>query len=157
MADEGVFLSTQPFTLCSEPQLSDFSNSKLAIVCEGTPKVYQWAKEIPGLKVTYGTDLFFVSEEMFAEQVEQMERLLPWFEPVEILRMATSTAGELFKMSGPNQNPYPDGDLGVVKEGAYADLLLVDGNPLEDLSAVTDRDNLRIIMKDGVIYKNTLN
>ena len=76
--------------------------------------------------------------------------------PVEILRMATSTAGELFKMSG-LRNPYPDGDLGVVKEGAYADLLLVDGNPLEDLSAVTDPNNLKIIMKNGVIYKNTLN
>jgi imidazolonepropionase-like amidohydrolase len=156
MADEGVFLSTQPFTLCSEPQLDDFSNSKLAIVCQGTPNVYQWSKEIPELKVTWGTDLFFVSEEMFAEQVKQMERLLPWFTPGEILIMATGNAGELFKMSGPNQHPYPDGDLGVVREGAYADLLLVDGNPLEELSAVTDTDNLRIIMKDGVIYKNTL-
>jgi len=84
-----------------------------------------------------------------------MERLLKWYKPVEILRMATSTAGELFKMSG-LRNPYPDGDLGVVKEGAYADLLLVDGNPLEDLSAVTDQNNLKVIMKDGVIYKNTL-
>jgi imidazolonepropionase-like amidohydrolase len=69
--------------------------------------------------------------------------------------MATSTAGELFKMSG-LRNPYPDGDLGVIKDGAYADLLLVDGNPLESLSAVTDQKNLRIIMKDGKIYKNTI-
>ena len=68
--------------------------------------------------------------------------------------MATSTAGELFEISG-LRNPYP-GKLGVVKEGAYADLLLVDGNPLKDLSAVTSQDNLKIIMKDGKIYKNTL-
>jgi imidazolonepropionase-like amidohydrolase len=54
------------------------------------------------------------------------------------------------------RNPYSEGPIGVVKEGAYADMLLVEGNPLEDLSAVTDQDNLRIIMKDGVIYKNTL-
>ena len=94
MADEGVFLSTQPFTVCSEPQLDDFSNAKLAQVCEGTVNMYQWAADIPGLKVTYGTDLFFVSEEVLAEQVQQMERLLPWYEPVEILRMATGTAGE---------------------------------------------------------------
>ena len=85
-----------------------------------------------------------------------MERLLPWYKPGEILRMATSNAGELFKMSGPNRDPYPQGELGVVKTGAYADLLLVEGNPLADLSAVTDTDNLKIIMKDGVIYKNTL-
>ncbi|KUJ79244.1 metal-dependent hydrolase family protein [Ruegeria profundi] len=157
MADEGVFLSTQPFTICSEPQLDDFSNSKLAIVCEGTPKVYEWAKEIPDLKVTYGTDMFFVPPDVFAEQVKQMERLLPWYTPGEIVRMATGNAGELFAMSGPNQNPYQEGPLGVVQEGAYADLLLVDGNPLETLDAVTDTDNLKIIMKDGVIYKNILN
>jgi imidazolonepropionase-like amidohydrolase len=54
------------------------------------------------------------------------------------------------------RDPYPDGELGVIKEGAYADMLLVDGNPLEDLDAVTDQDNLKIIMKDGVIYKNSL-
>lgn len=69
--------------------------------------------------------------------------------------MSTSNVGELLKLCGP-RNPYP-GDLGVVKEGAYADLLMVQGNPLEDIRAVTDRDNLKIIMKDGVIYKNTLN
>lgn len=156
MAKEGVFLSTQPFTECSEPQLDDFSNSKLAIVCKGTAYVYETAKKIKGLKMTYGTDMFFVPQDVFATQVKQMERLLPWYEPAEILKMATGNAGELFKMSGPNQNPYPDGDLGVAREGAYADLLLVEGNPLEDLGAVTDTDNLRIIMKDGKIYKNTL-
>ena len=155
MAKEGVFLSTQPFTECTEPQLDDFSNAKLAIVCKGTEFVYKTAKEIPNLKVTYGTDLFFVPPETFAEQAKMMERLLPWYKPVEILRMATSTSGELFKMSG-MRNPYPDGDLGVIKEGAYADLLLVDGNPLENLNAVTDQNNLKIIMKDGKIYKNSI-
>ena len=155
MAKEGIFLSTQPFTECSEPQLDAFSNAKLAIVCKGTEFVYKTAKEIPKLKLTYGTDLFFVSEEMFAEQVKMMERLLPWYKPVEILRMATSAAGELFKLSG-MRNPYPDGELGVIKEGAYAYLLLVEGNPLENLSAVTEQNNLKLIMKDGKIFKNTL-
>ena len=86
MAKEGVFLSTQPFTECSEPQLSDFSNSKLAIVCKGTAFVYETAKKIDGLKITYGTDLFFVPPEVFAKQTKMMERLLKWYEPVEILR-----------------------------------------------------------------------
>ena len=155
MAEVGVFLSTQPFTVCNEPQLSDFSNEKLAEVCKGTAFVYETAKKIPNLKITFGTDLFFVPRETFGEQVKMMERLLKWYEPVEILRMATSTAGELFKMSG-LRNPYTTGDLGVVKAGAYADLLLVDGNPIKDLTAVTNSDNLKIIMKDGQIYKNTL-
>jgi len=157
MADEGVFLSTQPFTVCKEPQLDDFSNSKLALVCKGTANVYQWAKDIPTLKITYGTDLFFAPQDVFATQAKQMERLLPWYKPGEILKMATGTAGELLKMSGPNQDPYPEGELGVVKEGAYADLLLVAGNPLETLDTVTNTDNIKIIMKDGKIYKNSLN
>ncbi|MGI9372184.1 MAG: amidohydrolase family protein [Hyphomicrobiales bacterium] len=156
MADKGVFLSTQPFTVCNEPQLDAFSNSKLAIVCKGTEFVYKTAKDIPNLKLTYGTDLFFVPPDVFAEQVKMMERLLKWYKPVEILRMATSNAGELFKMSGDMRDPYPDGVLGLVKEGAYADLLLVDGNPVADLKAVTDTKNLKIIMKDGKVYKNTL-
>jgi len=84
-----------------------------------------------------------------------MERLLKWYEPVEILKMATGNAGELFKLSG-LRNPYPDGDLGVVAPGAYADLLLVDGNPLDDLAAVTDSSNIGMIMKDGKVFKNTL-
>jgi imidazolonepropionase-like amidohydrolase len=112
-------------------------------------QVYQWAKEIKGLKVTYGTDMFFLPAEAAAEQAKMMERLLPWFEPVEILRMATGTAGELLKLSGPMRDPYLEGSLGLVAEGNYADLLLVDGNPLEDLGAVTDADNIRISMKDA--------
>jgi imidazolonepropionase-like amidohydrolase len=70
--------------------------------------------------------------------------------------MATSGNAELLALSGP-RNPYADGPLGVVQEGAYADLLLVDGNPLENLDLVADpENNFVIIMKDGVIYKNTL-
>ncbi|MGI9199815.1 MAG: amidohydrolase family protein, partial [Woeseiaceae bacterium] len=55
------------------------------------------------------------------------------------------------------RNPYPLA-LGVIKEGAYADILLVDGNPLDDISLLSEdyEESLRIIMKDGVIYKNTL-
>ncbi len=69
-------------------------------------------------------------------------------------QMAMGNAGELLKLSG-DRNPYP-GDLGVIKEGAYADVLLVDGNPLDDITVIGVLDNLRIIIKDGKIYKNTL-
>ncbi len=80
----------------------------------------------------------------------------------------TSIGGEIAALSGPVANPYPETKLGVIEEGATADILLVDGNPLEDLSAIgavekwfdaPPRDGvktIRIIMKDGVIYKNTL-
>jgi imidazolonepropionase-like amidohydrolase len=83
----------------------------------------------------------------------------------QTLRQATSLGGELMQMTG-QLNPYP-GRLGVVEEGALADLLVVDGNPLEDITVVgaqeswwgasTDEiETIRFIMKDGVTYKNTL-
>ena len=157
MAAEGVWLSIQPFTICNEPGLTAAQNEKQAIVCQGTGRVYEWIKEIPDLKVVHGTDIFISPGPGIgvSEEVEQMERLLEWFTPFEILKMSTGNATELLQMSGP-RNPYP-GVLGRIEEGALADLLLVEGNPLEDLKTLTNRENLKIIMKDGKIYKNTLN
>lgn len=69
--------------------------------------------------------------------------------------MATGTNGELLQLTG-KRNPYP-GKLGVVQVGAMADLLLVDGNPLENLKLIADPErNFVVIMKDGVVYKNTV-
>jgi imidazolonepropionase-like amidohydrolase len=69
--------------------------------------------------------------------------------------MATRTNAELLAMSG-KRNPYP-GKLGVVEEGALADLLLVDGNPIENLKLIADPvKNFVVIMKDGKIYKNLI-
>jgi len=81
--------------------------------------------------------------------------LTRWFTPAEVLRMATSTNGELLALSG-LRSPY-EGRLGVVEEGALADLLLVEGDPIENIRLVEDPDrNFRVIMKDGRIFKNTL-
>ena len=75
--------------------------------------------------------------------------------PSAVLKMATADNAQLLALSGP-RNPYP-GKLGVVEEGALADLLLVDGDPLENIKLVADPDkNFLVIMKDGIIYKNTL-
>jgi imidazolonepropionase-like amidohydrolase len=153
MADEGVWLSTQPFTTCHEPQLSDVSNTKLAVVCQGTEFVYKTIKKYPKLKVTYGTNIF--NDPVNIEnEVKWLARLSEWHSPGELLIMATGNAGELLKLSG-IRNPYP-GDLGVVKEGSYADLLVIDGNLLQDIAVIGELDNLKLIMKDDQIYKNTL-
>ena len=78
-----------------------------------------------------------------------------WYTPSEALVMATSTNAELLALSG-KRSPYR-GKLGVVEVSALADLLLVDGNPLQDINLVADpTKNFVIIMKDGKIYKNTL-
>jgi imidazolonepropionase-like amidohydrolase len=84
-----------------------------------------------------------------------LTHLLRWYTAAEALKMATGANGQLLELSGP-RNPYP-GKLGVIEEGAFADLLLVDGNPVENLALVADpAKNLLVIMKDGKIYKNTL-
>ena len=81
--------------------------------------------------------------------------MVRWYTPAEALKMATADNGELMTLCG-FINPYR-GKLGVVEEGALADLLLVDGNPVENINLVEDPGkNFLIIMKDGTIYKNTL-
>lgn len=76
-----------------------------------------------------------------------------WFTPLEIMRQATSGNAELLAMSG-IRNPYP-GKLGVIEPGAYADLLLVNGDPFADISILEHPDSaLALIMKDGRIYKD---
>ena len=78
-----------------------------------------------------------------------------WYTPAETLKMATADNGALMALSG-FINPYP-GKLGVVEEGALADLLLVDGNPLENIKLIADPDrNFLVIMKGGTIYKDTV-
>lgn len=153
MADEGIWLSFQPFTECSEPNLTPAQNAKQAIVCQGTAKIYELMKQIPELKVTHSTDVFLNPEFGQIGITKQMHRLEKWFSPFEILKMSTSNPAELLALSGP-RTPYQDGELGVVAESAYADLLLVEGNPLEDLTRVTDPDNIKVIMKDGKFHKN---
>jgi imidazolonepropionase-like amidohydrolase len=70
--------------------------------------------------------------------------------------MATHYNAQLLKLSGP-RHPYQAGELGVVAEGAYADLILVDGNPLENIDLIANpAKNFVVIMKDGKIYKNTI-
>ena len=90
-----------------------------------------------------------------AKQGKFLAKLKKWYTPYEALKMATHGNAQLLALSGP-RNPYP-GELGVVKAGAYADLILVNGNPLENLDLVADpAKNFVVIMNDGKIYKNTI-
>lgn len=157
MKKKGAYLSMQPI-LDDEDAIQfpegSFSRQKYVTVTEGTDNVYRLARKL-GVKIVFGTDTLF-DPELAAKQGAQLAKLERWFSPVEALRQATSTAGELLARSGP-RSPYPDGPLGVIREGAYADLILVDGNPLEDLVLIANpEENFDLIMKDGVIYKNTL-
>ncbi len=110
-----------------------------------------------GVKIGFGTDFFGPTNAAFAMQALEFQARAKYFTPVEILRQVTSTNAAIVAMSGPMMNPYLEGPLGVIQEGAYADILVVDGNPLEDILLLGDAEtNISLIMKDGKIYKNAL-
>jgi imidazolonepropionase-like amidohydrolase len=154
MADKGAWLSIQPF-LTDEDQvpLTGESRIKQLQVFAGTDSAYKLATKYK-IKTAFGSDLLF-SETLATRQGTMLTHLTRWYSNFEILKMATADNAELLALSGP-RNPYP-GKLGVVEEGALADLLLVDGNPLADIQLMAKPDqNLLVIMKSGNIYKHTL-
>jgi len=155
MAEKGIWLSLQP--LPEELRLGfpvgTVERAKAEEVWPGIARAYELAKKYK-IKTAWGTDVLF-SRALAQRQGAILASLVRWYTPAEALVMATRTNAELLALSG-LRNPYP-GKLGVVEQGALADLLLVDGNPLENLSLVADPDkNFLVIMKDGAIYKNTL-
>jgi len=106
------------------------------------------------VKLAWGTDTLFDAT-LASRQGKQLAKMSRWFTAAEVLRMATSQNAALLAMSG-ERNPYP-GKLGIVAEGALADLLLLDGNPLDDLDLIaTPATSLVVIMKDGKVCKNLL-
>jgi imidazolonepropionase-like amidohydrolase len=155
MAEKGVWLSIQPFPEGFEQLLPPGSveREKMLEVMTGTDRAYRLAKQYH-VKTAFGTDIIF-SPEWAKRQGSLLVSLTKWYTPAEALAMATGANAELLALSG-ERNPYP-GKLGVIEEGALADLLLVDGNPIEDIKLIEDPvKNFVVIMKDGKIYKNTL-
>jgi imidazolonepropionase-like amidohydrolase len=154
LADKAIWWSLQPLLDDQDvPPLSPESRKKALEVFAGTDNAYRLAKKYKA-KTAFGSDILFDAR-IAGRQGAILAKLVRWYTPAETLEMATADNGELMALSG-FINPYP-GKLGVVEEGALADLLLVDGNPLENIKLLEDADkNLLIIMKDGVIYKNTL-
>ena len=155
MAERGIWLSIQPFPdemANVFPPGSD-ERAKFLEVLAGMDTAYQLAKKYK-LKTAFGTDVLF-SQALAEQQGALLAKLVRWYTPAETLVMATGINAQLLSLSG-KRNPY-SGKLGVIEEGAFADLLLVDGNPIEDIKLIADpAKNFVIIMKDGKIYKNTL-
>ncbi|MGY4224805.1 imidazolonepropionase-like amidohydrolase [Bradyrhizobium sp. USDA 4503] len=154
MAEKGIWLSTQPFLdMSGASALGPAEQDKMRQVVAGTDRVYGFAKKYK-LKTAFGTDVLF-SKALADRQGAMLSALTRWYTPAEALIMATSTNAELLGLSG-LRNPYP-GMLGVVEEGALADLLLVDGNPIDNIKLIEDpAKNFLVIMKDGKVYKNLL-
>jgi len=155
IAERGIWLSIQPFPkeFADAFPMGSAEWGKAQEVLAGTETAYGLAKKYK-LKTAFGTDIVF-SPALAQRQGALLVGLTRWYTPAEALVMATGTNAQLLTMSG-KRNPYP-GTLGVVQEGALADLLLVDGNPIEDIRLIADpARNFVLIMKDGKIYKNTL-
>ncbi|SBT12096.1 metal-dependent hydrolase family protein [Vibrio celticus] len=104
--------------------------------------------------IAFGTDCVGETN-VHATQLNELGAIEQVFDTITALRMATSNCGRLFEMST-YQHPYQEGKLGQVVEGAYADLLIIDGNPLDSVACVANTETQKLIMKDGKVYKNTL-
>lgn len=153
IAEKGIWLSLQPFLDDADaipfPEGSINRIKQLQMV-KGTDTAYALAKKYK-IKTAFGTDTQFDSK-LATRQGAQLAKLAKWYTPAEVLKMATGDNGELLRLSGP-RNP---GTIGVIEDGALADLLLVDGDPLANIRLIEDPDkNFVVIMKDGKIYKNT--
>ncbi|WP_045463002.1 metal-dependent hydrolase family protein [Vibrio hyugaensis] len=104
--------------------------------------------------LAFGTDCVGETN-VHATQLNELRAIEKTFDTITALRMATSNCGRLFEMST-YQHPYQEGKLGQIVEGAYADLLIIDGNPLEGVECIANTETQKLIMKDGLVYKNTL-
>jgi imidazolonepropionase-like amidohydrolase len=153
LADNGIWWSLQPFLDDEDasPLENPVSQKKALEVFAGTDNAYKLARKY-NVKTAFGTDILFDAR-LATRQGAILAKMVRWYTPAETLKMATADNGELMALSG-FINPYP-GKLGVVEEGAIADLLLIDGNPLENIKLVADPDkNFLVIMKGGTIYKD---
>jgi imidazolonepropionase-like amidohydrolase len=155
MAEKGIWWSLQPFTDDKPSPYPEGSPNRVKqlTMFSGTDTAYQLAKKYR-VKTAWGTDILFNPSNL-AGQTHQLTKMVTWYTPAELLKMATADNAALLALSG-ERSPYL-GKLGVIEPGALADLLLVDGDPIANINLLEDSSkNLVVIMKDGKIYKKTL-
>jgi imidazolonepropionase-like amidohydrolase len=150
MADKGMFLVANLVTYfemkrrAAEYGMSAEMLAKNDLVIDGALKSLEICKR-HGIPVAYGTDLLGQLQMAQSEEFTLRARVLS---PAEIIRSATTIGAQVVRM---------EGKLGCLKAGAFADLLVVDGNPLKDLALLGDQGkHLSLIMKAGVLHKNRL-
>jgi len=153
MASKGIFLSLQSLDPAPAKAPETVKIKKQQVI-DGTDLAFRTAKKYK-IKLLWGTDYLF-DPASAARQSTDILKLKQWFTPFEMLRLITYDNAQVFKLSGP-RNPYQAGKLGEISEGAYADMILVNGNPLKDANLLAEYEkNFVLIMKDGVVYKNTI-
>jgi imidazolonepropionase-like amidohydrolase len=153
MAENGIWWCLQPFFDDEDaPLLAGPNRVKFLQMVAGTDNAYDLAIKHQ-VRVAFGTDTLFDAK-LATRQGAQLAKLTRWFTPAEVLQQATVRNAELLALAGP-RNPYP-GRLGVVEAGAIADLILVDGDPVADISLITrPQDSFLAIIKGGHLVKGT--
>jgi imidazolonepropionase-like amidohydrolase len=159
MAKEGIVLSAQSFmsyeTFKDPAGIPGFGPEQVAkgkAVNKGADNMFNWIAK-HGVEMFQGGDVY--TYDLLPKAILNLTVLERWFSPVDALKSATSTAGKWLMKTGP-KNPWKEAQLGTLKEGSYADVILVKGNPLKDLSVLNDSDNVQLVIVDGKIYKSLL-
>ncbi|MEZ9594193.1 amidohydrolase family protein [Shewanella sp. 10N.261.52.F9] len=157
--DKGIWVIPSYFTasLIAErkiPLPNEETYRKTERVGKAMLKSAELIKQYQIDNIAFGTDCVGEAS-VHATQLNELAAIEQTFDTITALRMATSNCGRLFEMST-YQHPYQQGCLGKVVEGAYADLLIIEGNPLAGIACVADTNKQKMIMKDGIVYKNTL-
>lgn len=176
MKEKGGFISPYVASVVSDEifkhpvfgNKKSFEYARTMDMKKGTEDFVRVIKKVKPL-VVFSSDIVSTNGDP-ARQHRDFEKFVfaEAFGNFEALVAMTSAGGKVAAMTG-RSNPYPDGPLGVIEEGAYADILLVDGNPLEDITVIGGNPewftapkrergipSIRVIMKDGKVYKNTL-
>lgn len=155
MSKNGIWWSLQVFLDDEDanPQSNPENRKKQIEMSAGTANAYSLAKKYK-VKTAWGSDFLF-DPSARVQQGKQISKMIKWYTSFEILKMVTADNAELLNLAG-KRSPY-QGKLGVIEEGALADILLVDGDVLKNINLIADPEkNFMLIIKDGVIYKNTI-
>jgi imidazolonepropionase-like amidohydrolase len=159
MKEEGIGLdiqAVQSLEAFGNAEAITFFNAdqkaKATQVNSGAAQMMKWAVKHELLLVTGG--------DMFGPDLYRQADNIIWFNdeiahnPFLALKTATGNAGKVLAWSG-GMNPYKEGTIGTIVVGGYADIILINGNPLEDIHTL-GRNTVNFVMKDGQVYKNWL-
>jgi imidazolonepropionase-like amidohydrolase len=165
MAEAGVWWSWQPYGSYNTFGMGNFPDwftadmrEKGALVAEGAVQVPKWMKK-HGVKMVNGSDMFGWDNwhNAIVNVTYPIEIPDSPFTSLDAMKLSTSLPGQaLLELSAPSRNPFKGAELGVVEEGAWADILIWNGDPTRDIKLILEEANLLFIMKDGKAYKNLL-